>query len=227
MNKPLLNLPQKKTKYILLFILTIFLNIILKIFILDIYQIKGESMMPNLQDKSFVVVLKCSYSIRLPRNIYEIPWLGNLLYYVIPNSLIDYTLHKNNKFHILMDISKVKRNDILIFNIPTYPRDFAAKRCIAIPGDNIEQYIKDCKSPLITPFHVIPHKGDTINKKYLSESEKKLLSKNIYFSYSDEYFISQDDCYFVLGDNFSVSEDSRTWGVIPKSLIVGKVLFSF
>lgn len=34
-----------------------------------------------------------------------------------------------------------------------------------------------------------------------------------------------EDYYFVAGDNLPVSVDSRYWGVLPRSFIVGKVAF--
>lgn len=186
-------------------------------------------MHPTFKNGTYVFVSKSIYGILLPNNVYEVPWVGTLLYYIIPNEKIDKTLKKPKKNRRVGEYVSIKRNDIIAFNNPAYPRSSMIKRCVAIPGDSIGEYIKGCTSPLITPFQVVPAKGYQLSAKNLTERELLNLQLNKSFRYSscDSLFIALEDFYFVLGDNRMYSHDSRIWGLIPKSCIKGKCLFSF
>jgi signal peptidase I len=56
-----------------------------------------------------------------------------------------------------------------------------------------------------------------LNEPYISPAN--------YGGASDITVTLAPDQYFVLGDNRKVSADSRLWGVLPRSDIVGRVLF--
>ena len=56
------------------------------------------------------------------------------------------------------------------------------------------------------------------------------LIKYEYYIFDEEYnasYIIGKNQYFVLGDNISVSEDSRSFGLINESYIIGKVILIF
>jgi len=111
----------------------------------------------------------------------------------------------------------VHRGDIVVFaRPPLVDADYTdlVKRVIGLPGETIG----------VRNGHV------TINGTVLSEpwlpqpeplSEPSALSEG--FSLTHPYTIPPDH-YFVMGDNRPDSEDSRYFGPIPGSLIVGKMV---
>lgn len=115
------------------------------------------------------------------------------------------------------------KNDIIAFDNPAF-RTLNIKRCTALPGDSIPQY----KSLLISPFRVVPAKGDTISARELLPRALANLLENDYFQFNkeDSTFVALENFYFVLGDNRDCSDDSRLFGLVPESLILGKYLFS-
>lgn len=204
-------------------------NIFLKLFVIDIHRIAGDSMYPMLKNGDYVVVSKMAYGVRLPRNLFEIPWVGTMAYYCFSDSFINKQLAKKKDYVKLGNSSCIKRNDIIVFNMPTLLRCYAVKRCIAIPGDSIKKYTNDSHSPWLTPFEIVPYKGMKIEESTLTEVEKKVMKQNINFTYleNENAYLAKEDCFFVLGDNKSHSEDSRLWGFIPSNLVIGKVLITF
>ena len=88
---------------------------------------------------------------------------------------------------------------------------------------------------------IIPGKGDTIKitpvnfEKWQSvivmdHGERSLLSEGTLVTLDGraifEYVLSQDH-YFVIGDNFDVSMDSRHFGFITDNMIIGKAMFIY
>ena len=121
------------------------------------------------------------------------------------------------------------------FKSPTYTEDtdWMLDEVIYPPG---AKWNRDSYGPII-----IPAKGDTI--KIASENfelwqsvivtdhgERSLLSEGTLVTLDGraifEYVLKQDH-YFVIGDNFEVSMDSRHFGFITDDMIIGKALFIY
>ena len=99
------------------------------------------------------------------------------------------------------------RGDIVLFNSPYNDGKQYVKRLVGLPGERIEirrgmVYIND-------QLLVIP--GVTIRRDY-SNLKKQIIPK---------------DHFFMLGDNRSNSADSRVWGFVPKSELIGEALFIY
>jgi signal peptidase I len=81
----------------------------------------------------------------------------------------------------------------------------------------------------------IPKKGDTLfldsvnihlYKVLIKEETRSLSLKNdsIFINGSfTKIFVPKQNYYFVMGDNRDNANDSRTWGFLPRSYIIGKV----
>ncbi len=101
-----------------------------------------------------------------------------------------------------------ERGEIVVFRYPENPSEFFIKRVIALSGETIE----------ITDGKVIIYNNDNpsgvvLDEAYLDVEQtfgKKRVSLN-------------EDEFFVLGDNRDKSLDSRTFGPIRRSDIVGRV----
>ena len=98
-----------------------------------------------------------------------------------------------------------ERRDVIVFHFPRDPSKDFVKRVIGVPGDEVEirrgtVYLngKELKEPSID------HDTSTISPVRLAEKE-----------------------YFVMGDNRSSSNDSRTWGPVPEDHVLGKVWFVY
>ena len=96
--------------------------------------------------------------------------------------------------------------DVVAIRLPN-EEDFSVKRIVALPGDVIQ--IKDGN------VHV---NGKRLPEPYLpagiTTEGRKL---------GDAGYAVADDCYFVLGDNRAVSVDSRVFGAVNRTCLVGRV----
>jgi signal peptidase I len=70
------------------------------------------------------------------------------------------------------------------------------------------------------PFR-IPKKGDPVSDKILSDAKLRA----VYDQNNDGLYDS--DQYFCMGDNRDNSEDSRYWGTVPRSSVVGRAMFVY
>ncbi len=105
-----------------------------------------------------------------------------------------------------------KRGDVIVFKYPRDPAYKYIKRIIGLPGETIE--IVDAQI-FITTAGVTQK---LVESAYLSEDLINEWFKN---NTMDAITLGQNE-YFVLGDNRNNSSDSRIWGVLPISNIVGK-----
>lgn len=114
-------------------------------------------------------------------------------------------------------IGKLERNDIIVFNYHKTDDSETkfVKRIIGKPNEHIE--IKLNSKVYIN--------GKEIEQNYLDESNygKTFQLNNI----TRMDITLGDDEYYVMGDNRSVSYDSRFFGPIKKKDIVGKVVLTY
>lgn len=98
-----------------------------------------------------------------------------------------------------------QRGDVVGIYFPSVGERRLIKRVIGLPGEKVE--IKNGKV--------------YINNTKLEES---YLDSNIFTS-PDAIIQLKNDEYFVMGDNREESLDSRNYGPLPKSALIGKKLF--
>lgn len=147
-------------------------------------------------------------------------------YLVQPNSVIGSSMEPN--FHdgqyILTDklsyrLREPERGEVVVFK---YPKDESLdyiKRVVALPGERVL-----IKNNNITIFNDDRPQGFKLNEKYLSDGVQT--DGGPVFPEGKETVVPKNT-YFVLGDNRSRSSDSRSWGTVPKSDFVGRVIFRY
>lgn len=181
-------------------------------FIFEPFRVPSNSMMPTLLTGDFILVNKFDYGLRLP----------------ILNSKI-------------IDFSKPERGDVIVFRYPNYEHsagysgvDFI-KRVVALPGDTIS-YEKD---QLIVNGESVEYRkigsyqgvdsGKAMSgyrhiREKINEADHDILLHPLGYSRELSKTTVPEDHYFVMGDNRPHSSDSRFWGYVPESYILGKAV---
>ena len=105
-----------------------------------------------------------------------------------------------------------KRGDIMVFRYPRNPQEYFIKRIIGLPEERIQ--IKQGK---IYIYNRNYPDGLELAEPYLNNGGQTYsLNENIISLAKDEYY--------VLGDNRGSSKDSRSFGPVDRSFIIGRVL---
>ncbi len=173
---------------------------LLRGFVVEPFRIPSGSMLPSLYIGDFILVNKFTYGIKIP---------------VI------------NK--VIIDLNEPARGDVVVFRYPRDPSLDYIKRVIGLPGDKISYYNKVLyvnSKPVARDF-VGQYKGpgQTFANEYVEKLQgaehSVLLMPARPNSLQGEYIVPED-MFFVMGDNRDNSNDSRVWGPVPKSNLVGK-----
>lgn len=98
------------------------------------------------------------------------------------------------------------RGDVVIFKYPNDPSRFFIKRIIGLPNETIE-----IKGDVVKIINTENPQGFVLKEDYINEK----------FSVNQTYKTGPDE-YFVMGDNRNRSSDSRSWGMLPRKLMVGR-----
>jgi signal peptidase I len=101
-----------------------------------------------------------------------------------------------------------QRGDVIVFHYPLDPSRLYIKRVIGLPGERVE----------------IDGDNIYIDGKLLQEKPSRGPMGPPYKNCS---LTVPSDEYFVLGDNRAHSDDSRTWGTVPRANIIGKTLLTY
>lgn len=116
--------------------------------------------------------------------------------------------------------SKPQRGDIVVFKTTglssSLPQnEFYIKRIIGIPGDILS----------IQDGHLFNHGQPVAEPPALAKLAilNPTVANQTYLAASYDTYKVPGECYFVIGDNTTNSFDSRFWGTVPETNIIGKV----
>lgn len=104
-----------------------------------------------------------------------------------------------------------QRGEVIVFRYPENPKEYFLKRIIAIPGERVK-----VGNGRLTVYNTAHPEGVEITEPYLDTQILTLGEKTTRLD---------ENQYFVLGDNRMNSYDSRRFGPIDKSAIVGRAWF--
>jgi signal peptidase I len=113
-----------------------------------------------------------------------------------------------NKFIYRFGIEETHRGDLVVFWYPGDQTKSYIKRVIGVPGDTVW----------------IDHGAVFLNGKRLEED---YVPERYRDTLSMPARTIEPDHYFVLGDHRNSSNDSRNWGLVPRSCIYGKAVFVY
>ncbi|MGA2132833.1 MAG: signal peptidase I [Bryobacteraceae bacterium] len=113
-----------------------------------------------------------------------------------------------NKFTYRFGTGAIERGDMVVFWFPLDTSKSYIKRVIGLPGDVVE----------------IDHGIVILNGRPLPED---YVPMNYRDAMSCPPRQIPPDSYYVLGDHRSSSNDSRSWGLVPKAKIYGKAVFVY
>jgi signal peptidase I len=172
-------------------------------FIVQPFRIPSGSMEPTLKVGDFLLVDKQSYG---------------------PAGELD---------HLMLPPTRVERGDLVVFHYPVEPKLHLVKRVIGLPGDRIRLRggrVLVNGRPLTEPYaYYSPSRPNGFRDDFpsLLEADPNVDLRwwiHLRTSVRGEDVIVPPNEYFVLGDNRNDSEDSRYWGFVPRSTIVGRPL---
>ena len=189
---------------------------ILRSFLFEPFKIPSGSMIPTLWVGDLILVNKFHYGIRLP---------------VI-----------NTK---ITQGEPVQRGDVMVFRYPPNPSLDYIKRVVGLPGDTVSYINKELKvngvdiSKTSVP-DFLPRRdtsdsqGPRVTHRLLNETDRPAYVTGAdHFAFRDncQYSVDGVVCkvppghYFMMGDNRDNSLDSRYWGFVPDSNVVGRAFF--
>jgi len=194
---------------------------VLRSFLFEPFKIPSGSMIPTLHVGDLILVNKFHYGVRLP---------------VVNTKIID-----NHA---------PERGDVMVFRYPPQPTLDYIKRVVGVPGDEVAYLNKRLTiNGQAVDTQAQPEFFDADSLRY-SQQWRETLSERRYNVLNDEgrpafvggasEFPGREGChysaegvvckvpaghYFMMGDNRDNSLDSRYWGFVPESHIVGKAFF--
>jgi signal peptidase I len=175
-------------------------------FLVQPFRIPSGSMEPTLRVGDFLLVDKQSYG---------------------PAGALD---------RLLLPPARVRRGDLVVFHYPVEPKLHLVKRVVGLPGDHIRLrggrvlvngrvlsepyafYSPSRPNGFRDEFPSLLEADPNVDLRWWIELRRTALEGDVTVPANE---------YFVLGDNRNDSEDSRYWGFVPRSAIVGRPLLVY
>jgi signal peptidase I len=190
-------------EYLTTLVIAVFFALFVRSYLITAYKVPTGSMQPTLKPGDFIFSSRLSYGVQLPFT--DKKW----------------------------DVSSPVRGDLIVFNYSNQPGVSYVKRVIGLPGDKIQ--IKDGRIILndepLQYEKLTENTGDNPNsdmfeifqEKHQDTSWRVIFQKQLENKDFGPIVVPPDEV-FILGDNRDASDDSRYWGTVPTSQIVGKVV---
>lgn len=178
----------------------LFVVLVLRSFLVEPFQIPSGSMIPTLKVGDFILVNKFTYGIRLP----------------VTNTKV-------------IDINQPERGDVMVFFPPHRPDTYFIKRVVGLPGDDIRYinnvlYVNGERQPQRLLASLPAANPQYQLMKEALDGEEHDIRKHIVpgpLSRQGRWSVPEGH-YFMMGDNRDDSSDSREWGPVAETAIVGK-----
>lgn len=179
-------------------VLPIFLAVLLgRAFLFDVYHIPSESMEPTLEEGDRIWVNRLAYGLRWPLS-------GQPL---------------------ILD-SSPDRGDVIVFHYPREPSTVYVKRVLGLPGDTIEASGHNLSlngRPLVSEW---PSAAGPVAASVMLDQRSYVVQAD----FDDPQSLPPVSIeippghYFVVGDNLDHSRDSREWGLVNHTHLIGRVI---
>lgn len=222
--------------------------IIIKIFIIEVYKIPSSSMEPTLLTGDYIVIQKLSYGARLLRmkkllkekkqDYIRVNGFGEIekndvIVFNFPN----YESFKDENPNIFGNFDMVKRcygmpgDSVLVKNIRMKNENLFEQKPDLFPQDSTIKWTVDNFGPVY-----VPKKGATIqlNRKNVILYGRLMIFEELTIKINDSIVLRnnkpihsytfRENYYFMKGDNFYWSIDSRYLGFVPECNIIGKAI---
>ncbi len=186
------------------------LMFLVRIFVVEAFQIPTASMENTLLIGDFLLVNKMVYGAEIPGTTLELPAFKN-----------------------------PERGDVIVFEPPATahepPRTNYVKRITGVPGDTLlmrEARLFVNGHPLPEPYVKPGGRGVPRPASDFSWQRAHLVGPRRRRGYQptrDEWgpLVVPPESYFVMGDNRTNSEDSRYWGFVPRDAIKGSPMLVY
>jgi signal peptidase I len=107
-------------------------------------------------------------------------------------------------------VHEPERGDVVVFRYPEQPSQYFIKRIVGLPNETVR--VENGQVIIQNEQHP---QGAVLNESEYLPAEVRTGGKLT--------TILKDSEFFVLGDNRPASSDSRSWGVLPRADIIGRV----
>jgi signal peptidase I len=136
-------------------------------------------------------------------------------------------------FRWLLPFRDPRIDDIIVFHYPVNPRELLVKRVIALPGDRIHLqngHVLRNDVRVLEPFAVYrpaersPFRDEFPNLQRTDPAVQATWWIELRHRMQYGALPVPPNRYFALGDNRNNSQDSRYWGFVARSTIIGEPL---
>jgi signal peptidase I len=150
----------------------------------------------------------------------------------------------------LLPARQIRRGDVIVFKYPPDPKVNYVKRVIGLPGEEVSVrgrhlYINGKELPeqrVLVELRTQEYSTNTVvkvepappgaayqvyyDKDQSSESGLELSLSEGKYAVNGPVIVPLNS-YFVMGDNRDNSQDSRSWGFVPRANIIGRALYVY